>query len=719
MKRARITGSILLGQLILFSGTVTAGEADHFTSGAPAGRALFQTPKLGRNLGVWRLTDDPTVRDHANYHNTQCFSANGRYVCYTHWGEGGGKGSASIHLVDLATGEDRRIDGGVFPRWANKHNWLFYVSYKARPGSAARNGSCVMWLDLEKDRLSMLVDGPEALGETDFADRWLYGALRQRGRRPEFEEVRIPIRAGSKVEKMPGVVGAQRLPNPRYPVFFTRRDHRDDPFLATRFWYDLDGSNQRIAVPTIQQCHMCWLGNGEYMLLGNGLIRGRRWNEPFPSNIHVLAAVGLGDVSPCGTSGRYVCGDTVLADLRSGDGHQYIEPLSVICYPQRIGDNSGIYDADPKGSPDGTKICFVSNYDLQSSPVTHITQDVRRGDDRIEVKSTAGFPDAGRLNVHREVIAYQRKTPESFEGVTRQALDTAAFSLRAGRAVTSFDARCLTEEQWKRTQLSRGMLRSIGNRESPLIRQRQTDVYVAFVRKPDRPHVRLQRGVLEIIPGEHHAEIRGYRLLCDGRPTGKQPIRPGDEFSISQAGRYTAVAVEWSGLESEPSLPLDVAAVRDQLSGRALAVKSDDFSWTFELWADKAKTLRVTGHVHDALIRREWFRQGVILRREDLNADGNAIRRIEYKDGKMAVREYHTNQGVRVSREVFAPDGYITETIRYNSADGREIDHWWFEKGWPVKQVRGGREYVRRDDRFGRFDSSGKFIDTPRGAISD
>ena len=50
--------------------------------------------------------------------------------------------------------------------------------------------------------------------------------------------------------------------------------------------------------------------------------------------------------------------------------------------PETVADNSGIYDADPKGSPDGTKICFVSNYDLEDAPVTRITADAGR-DDRV------------------------------------------------------------------------------------------------------------------------------------------------------------------------------------------------------------------------------------------------------------------------------------------------------------------------------------------------
>ena len=51
---------------------------------APAGIHTFQPDQPEtRNLGVWRLTHDPAVRDYGNYHNIQCWSPNGRYTCYT------------------------------------------------------------------------------------------------------------------------------------------------------------------------------------------------------------------------------------------------------------------------------------------------------------------------------------------------------------------------------------------------------------------------------------------------------------------------------------------------------------------------------------------------------------------------------------------------------------------------------------------------------------
>jgi len=269
---------------------------------ARAHKRIFRPPKLGTNLGVWRLTADPTVRHHANYHNTQCWSPDGRYICYTRYGgpNAGSEATATVHVFDTHDDSTRQIGQGDSPRWAKRKNWLFYVDYS---GSSRRlRTSDVVWVDVDRDQRTTIAagPGPEMLGETDSQDRWLYGAMRFRGQNPEFQVIRINVSAQGGYVRLPEVQGSQLLPNPRYPVFFTRQDHRDDPFAATRWWYDLDGSNRRIAVPTLQQCHMCWLGSGEYLLLGNGLIRGRRWDQPFPSNGHVHVGLALAEQKRAG-----------------------------------------------------------------------------------------------------------------------------------------------------------------------------------------------------------------------------------------------------------------------------------------------------------------------------------------------------------------------------------------------------------------------------------
>jgi len=679
---------------------------------AAAKKDVFQAP--GRNLGVWRLTFDPSVRNWANYHNTQCFSPDGRYVCYIH---DASSGPVSLRVFDLFEDKEIVIGDGVHPRWARHHNWLFFAHYNPEKRTREYPGTETIRFDMDtrERKVIMPAPGAEALGETTFDDQWLIGAQRFRRQAPQFRYVRI--RPSGGFERMPEMTrGSQLLPNPRHPLFFAREDHQSDPFEATRYWYDLDGTNRRLAVPTLQQCHMSWLGNGEYMLLGNGLIRGRKWNEPFPSNVHILASVGVGDISPCGTSGRWVCGDSTLVDLRSGDGWDTVEPLSQICYPAQIGDNSGIYDADPKGSPDGTKICFVSNYPLKDGPRTHIVSYDHRAS-RLEVESTDDFPECGHLCLYREVIAYESKTPTSFDGIARKAFDTAGVNPRPGRLVTSFQARCLSDQQYDQLDQPLIQLRkSVVDMDSPLMRQRMTDVYVVVARKPDRPHLRVVGDRVELIPGENHSETHGYRVLRDGQPVIDKPVRPGAPLRIDRSGEYQAVAVEWSGLESVPSLPLKIQATQGGSTLKVLTDIPDDFSWTTDRWSDDAKTARETVHLHDGVIRREWFAGGAIKRRHDLNEDDKAIRRTEFKDGKMVTREYHHRERGLVSRELFDADGFITDWIRFQDVDGEptEYDHWYFERGMPVRHTNSkGREYVKRGDRWGYY-REGEFIDTPR-----
>ena len=121
-------------------------------------------------------------------------------------------------------------------------------------------------------------------------------------------------------------------------------------------------------------------------------------------------------------------------------------------------------------------------------------------------------------------------------------------------------------------------------------------------------------------------------------------------------------------------------------------------------------------HLYDGVIHREWYEKGVLARRHDLGLEGHAIRRTSCAGGKLAVREYYNRDDVLLSRELFDADGFITDWIRFAS-DGREQTHWYYDRGTPVREVRGGAEYVKRGDKFGYF-QDGQFIETPRGSIS-
>ena len=497
---------------------------------------------------------------------------------------------------------------------------------------------------------------------------------------------------------------------------------------------DLEGGSRTAPFPIMEGAHFGWSGDGSYLMCGNGQVRGVRYDESLPANIHFLAGVRVGDICRCGLSGRWICGSTEsgrgplqLADTRSGDGWMVLRTHSVICYPGS-GDHSGPYDIDAKGSPDGTKIAFITNYDLKNGPYTKITKDVTG--DRIIVRSTDGFPEKGLLvsvthaigltGFHTEVLSYDRKTDTSFEGLTRGLYETTISSPVAGQTVTSFETRLIARDKWQELPLpSRSLRNIITDENSPLRKQRSSDIYVAIVRLPDQPYLGKIDDHVELIPGENHWEIYGYSIYRDGKKVSSNPILPGASFSIDEPGKYTAVAVEWSGLESKESHALQLTG------GTTLRVRQDkpsDFSWTVDRWLMAGKEVSAKNakraseavkeivHRYDGVIQREWYNWGQILKRHDLDLEGKPTRHLYYQNSVLARREYHKRDGSHVSTEHFAPDGYITESVRYRTVDGKslEISHWWYEKAVPVRNIsrgavfeRDGSRWVRKSKMFG------------------
>ena len=694
-----------------------------------AGR-LSAEPREGDAIEVWRITNDPTVRDHANYHNTQCWSPDGRYLCFTHYAaneqEFGATSAAEVHLYDLHRDKDIKVDNGTNPRWANHRNWLFYVRSRPKDGPRHDRAAQVMWKDVETGQSTRICYGVGMLKYTDCDDRWLYGMqeLTDRQRKP----IRIPIEADATVETLPGnwQVGYNSLMvNPGHPMIISRdhnyRDYyyategtRDIPFVARHFFdHDLAGENRTTPFPVMEGSHFSWAGDGSYFLLGNGQMRGRKWNEPLPGNIHFLAAISCGDVSPCGRSGRWICGDAGVAqirvaDLRSGDGWSVMETNSFLCFPTDR-DHSGPYDIDLKGSPDGTKIAFISTYDLKDGPVARITQDA--AGDMVRVDSTEGFPERGRLinasGFGGEVLGYQRKTDTTFEGLSRGLYGTSSnASLRKGRPLTSFEAMLIPEELRKGLPLPpRGIRNVVRDKDSPLMLQRSSDLYVVVVRPPDRPHLRRSGEDIQLIPGENHWETYGYHVCKDGTKITGKPLGPGTSLAAITAGTYTAVAVEWSGLQSKPSLPLKI---QHRAALEVLSDKPSDFSWTRDRYLVQGKevsqeqarrsqeAVTETIHLHDGVIQRTWYRRGEVTERHDLNLEGKAVRRLFYRAGTLRRREYHDRNGNHVSTELFGPDGHITESVQH----GSRPRHWWYEQGVPVKYSRGSQTYVTDGTRW-------------------
>lgn len=702
-------------------------------------------PRQGGETEVWRITHDPTMRDWANYHNVNCWSPDGRYICFTHYAAYESQSNSEVHLYDIYEDKDIKVDRGTIPRWANNNNWLFYVRRHPEDGDPNVKGTQVMWFDVDANKKTRIAYGVPGFGSVDFGDRWLFGYKNLAdGKRTG---VRIPIRENSRAEII-NIEGYQWQANPRHPVVFTRVANNWTAFDATRYWCDLDGKNITIGCPTIQQCHQSWSGDGTYYMLGNSQMRGRRWDEPFPSNLHYIAAVNCGDISSCGKSGRWICGSgnygpLQIADLWSGDGQDYLK--AALC---RIHDSdkfsycsgSALHDNDSKGSPDGTKISFVSNYDLKDGPVTEITEYISGTSGKgIPVKSTEGFPESGRLSVRNEIIGYARKTSTSFEGLKRGLYGTTPSVLEGltpelrkkyaerpadlskGLIISSFDARMLTVEQRNKLPMPSRFKQEdfSGDKNSPLLWQRRTDVYIAVVRLPDRPYLRKIGEEIELIPGENHWETYGYNIFKDGEKITRTPLRPGTTFTIPQAGIYSALAVEWSGLESRQSISIQI------LNSTILKIRLDkpaDFSWTYERWLVDGKEVDVKKagtsseavkeivHPDEGVIHSEWYNWGQITKRHDLNHEGKSIRRLFYLNGRLARREFHNRDGIHTSTEIFDPKGYITESILYRTVDGKrsEYDHWWYERGMPMKYIGKRRHHTGSPKGAGTYVKEGE-----------
>jgi len=702
-------------------------------------------PHQNADVEVWRVTDNPLKRDWANYQNTDAWSPDGRYICYE---SGQGTSEAEVILYDFFEDKAIKIDTGTQPRWANNNNWLFYL--KRSPGN---KDLALIFYDCDTGRKTHLCEGVTGIGETDSDDRWVFGKNRK-------GILRIPIRENSRPEDISagGALGSFMLPNPRHPRVMFRGDSRgangkDIPYAPTRVWSDLEGNNVVSASPMIQRCHQAWTGDGAYHMHGNTQLRGRRWGEPFPSNLHYLARIFVNDPCVCGRNGRWAIGSGNIdalphVDMRSGDGRDFLMGLSWIhdSHDFSYSAGSGLHDNDAKGSPDGTKVVLSSTYDLREGPVTKTTENIPDRDaESIPVVSTEGFPEKGSLSIKNEVIGYERKTATSFDGLTRElygtipvtgslledfrpwrraihidrgdnniqldALRPASIMEHARNlhfiarddVVTSFDARLIPESQRNRDTLPTRLKNADrkGNKadpSSPLTWQRQTDVYITVIRKPDRPFLVNYGEIIELIPGENHYETRGYHLFLNGEKITKKPLAPGSAFKLPGNGEYAAASVEWSGLES------DRGAILQVNGNEELFVRYDkpgDFQWTEDKWSvngvetSREKALRTEEavkeivHRYDGVIHREWYNWGVIVKRHDLNREGIPIRHIYYREGVISCREYRDREGNLVSHELFKPDGYISESVRYRTVDGspQEISHWWFDKGLPVKLI--------------------------------
>lgn len=174
--------------------------------------------------------DVPRAVQHA-HHNSRCWSPDGRYLCYTRYGEG--TTNDEVFVYDAQADTTRSLGRGLYSRWANTHNWLLFLRL-SRQGAEGELYSEIIWAEMDLDRIRAIAREPgelDRLGETDADDQWLYGGRVLKSKQrvdgqvvggTQRSAIRVRIADPGEVQDLPGVHGYQFMTNPRHPVFITR-----------------------------------------------------------------------------------------------------------------------------------------------------------------------------------------------------------------------------------------------------------------------------------------------------------------------------------------------------------------------------------------------------------------------------------------------------------------------------------------------------------------
>ena len=720
-------------------------------------RSEFIDPDTAIASPMWRMTNNPIMRDYHNYHNTQSWSHDGQYLLADRWTNGSGGGGRQVRLLDLANDSDQFVAFGADPRWGKTDNTLFFIEYTSTGGqkydTSSNSGIAVKRYTVATDTIETIGYGIENLGETSANDSHLYGVMRFRDyddinvHNPilpsEYRTVRLENDGTVNIPSQLGDGSGKRpLPNPNVnrPVVMMRNKTAGEnettaPFGQSRSWSDLDGGNIRKATTFLGDGHQCWSGDGMWHLIGNQQLAGRKWDEPWPSNLERLSNSRVSDPGACGISGRWIFTDGRILDLRSGGMKEVPAARTRLIYPildangNTQGDQSEPWDYDGKGSPDGTKVAFVSNFDIENGQSTRLTTNVGSSTSTspLNVSSTAGFPTSGYItSPSGEVIGYTGTTSTTFTGITRGAFGTKARGIDKDKIITDLESRLIppalrgtgTQPNWmSATKFPDGT--GAEPDSGDLIHQRQTDLFVSVVRLPDSPYLRIEGGSIELIPGENHYETKGYEIFKDNVPIGSALSISGTTVSVGDAGTYTARAVEHSGLKGRISNALVVTTSNNSID--VLSEKPANFSWTYKLWnaGGTASTEAIVTDTATASGSSSTVHKGEVanvfnifaIAHQDIYANGLITERHFYQSAQtpsftspITRKIYYNTSGFRIKQEYYKDGLMVSEEIFNGDAAGIKTE----ETLWDIDANTGLRDLNRKwyyDDGTGGTES--------------
>ncbi len=680
---------------------------------AGSGRAIDRfnddDPKT-EALEIWRITKEQTVRHHSNYHNVDPFSPNGRYVIYTiahpprlRDRAGQRRPPPTFAVFDLHTGREvfRATHPAIWPIWA-RHDAVIYWVRGAHP--TADRTLCRLNLSqnearrcddravrrlagglgtISHDDCTVYAVGPKAWDSKAQRDEWVVWAVDTDSPSPPsvfFQHALYPEH-----------IAYEPRANPTKPVMLLRRvvlertakGVRRIPERPHKFLVDLKGRYLGTALPVDGRSgHLCWSGDGELLVLGDGPLRGR--GSPFvePGDWKILSTERTSDPSPCGFSGQWLIGITgingqlFVSDTQTAHTRRVCCPASIIHQPRDDKrDLSGAYDSDAHGSPDGTKIYFSTNYSVDRYPVTRTLSRVRKSKDGagpavLGVETTAGFPQSGVLSVWSSLVKYERKEPTRFLGCDWRQGDTRLpTAIEPGAVVTDYRGRCV-KGKW--------------DPAAPLADQAATDVYIAVVRQPDPPALTACASGVCVHPGHNHREIHAYQVVVDGQPAAILPAETiGQSVVLEGGGRATVRAVEWSGLTSPDSRSLTVSA------GTSVTLSAEPAARPPE---DEPEVIRKDGKVVE---RRYHSPDGWPCQVLHYGPDGSARRRELFRGpGRFFSVEEYSPDGRRAKETIFNREGNMSEWTRFEG--GVPVERWLLRYGlFPLREIRQDGRWIK------------------------
>ena len=675
MQKLRSVVIVSIGILVIFSTPPSYAQRKVFNDDRPETKAIE----------LWRITHDPKNRHHTIYHDSNPFSPTGRYMVYVLTEDKLGKSrsqktSSRLVVYDLMFDKEiwRSPYAGSWPVWARRSDRIFWSD-----GTKGHKQN-VWQVEIPSGALTKICeDAYNDVTGISHDDEWLFYTHKN--------VFRIRTRPGAKSEFVwqhpdtQNVSSSLLCHNPAHPVFQVRQNinlqFRWSKKYPPRMLVTDEGRMLGPAIAGTEKAHGAWRGDGAYLITGDDLIGGRKWNEAYPSPLLTYSNTPAHDPSPCGNSGQWVCSTDGINDcLKVFDWRT--TDTTLVCYSasiihQPLGDDrdlSGAYDSDAYGSPDGTKIAFSTNYQLDQFPVTQITKD--SSSDVLDVMSTAGFADKGYLSVHAGVISYSSKTETSFNGIKKGALGSRLAPLKKGFSVSNFFGR--TDEK----------------ADNPLNKQFSTDVYIAVWKLPDSPTLVLRDKMIVMYPGFNHRETRGYLLYVDGKQINEKPWCGEGMLGLPDGEELHAVSVEWSGLKSKPSNSILLNGIKllsyantppEDLNTPIITVLIDREGKKIPAPPGMAlkdiseAILQYVGN-DDTLLTEEIYRSGQLMQKVEYTPDGRSALIMEYQNNLLFKRivkdpqgnilriEYLDNEGLLTLRDHYSGDNLV-ERIEYENGE--------------------------------------------------